>query len=184
MILTSPGYWVAPADASSVRLTLIGAGGGGGVTVNSPPFVQDTEQITNVTPGWTVAGAPGGSGGIAQQWIPISGGASYSVTIGVGGRAQTISTGTNYPDINGNPVFYPATTGVPGLPGTPSVWSGPGSPTVTASGGTAANGANMGTPGSSIPATQGLLQQKAFSYGSSGGSDGAGLPGAALIEWI
>lgn len=180
VVFTAPSTWVAPGNVHSVRLTLIGAGGGGGYPITSPPLEGDNFY----QPGWTIEGAPGGSGGLTQQWMPIVGGSSYAIGIGQGGRGSFISGGAAYPDINGNPVYYGVGIQVPALPGGNSTWSGPGSPSVISYGGTAGGAGAPGSPGGSQPASQGLLNQVAMQYGSAGGGQGTGLPGAALVEWI
>ena len=71
---TSPGTYIAPATTTAINLLVVGGGGGG--ADGHPSY----------------AGGGGGAGGlIFLEDLPVTGGASYSVTIGEGGE------GTGYP---------------------------------------------------------------------------------------
>ena len=71
---TSPGTYTAPTTTTAINLLVVGGGGGGADGV--PAY----------------AGGGGGAGGlIFLEDLPVTGGASYSVTIGEGGE------GTGYP---------------------------------------------------------------------------------------
>jgi len=185
---TTPGTWTAPSGVLGVKLTMIGGGGGGGATLAINPIEFDNSQ----QPGSIVVGGQGGSGGLNVQWVPVVGGSSYTIEIGQGGRGQFLlgAQGASYPDYNGNPVYYPGGTLVPGIPGHPTTWSGPGSPTVTAGGGSTALLGNAGygllpgTIGQNTPATQWFLAPSALQYGYGGSTSSPGGPGALLIEWI
>ena len=66
---TSPGTYIAPATTNAINLLVVGGGGGGG----------------GGHPSYT-AGAGGAGGLIYLNNLPVTGGASYSVTIGEGGE--------------------------------------------------------------------------------------------------
>ncbi len=179
--LVSPGVWTAPPGVFSVKLTLIGAGGGGSLPVSQLPIEFDNSS----QPGWTIQGIPGSSGGVNEQWVTVQGGQNYNVTIGVGGGGAIISGGGVYPNENNIPTYYPQYVVVPPSPGTPTIWSGPGSPTVVAGGGPSAPAAQAGiagNPGVNSPLSVGLGVATVYGFGA--GAEQQGGPGAALIEWI
>ena len=66
---TSTGTFVVPSNCSSVELFLVGGGGGsGGIAATT-----------------TCQSGGGGGGAVARRTIPVTPGASYTVTIGAGG---------------------------------------------------------------------------------------------------
>ena len=76
-IFTSPGTFTL-TSASAVVEYLIVAGGGGGGNRIAPPYIPIA---------WTAGG--GGGGGVLRGTATITGPATYSVTVGAGGAAQT-----------------------------------------------------------------------------------------------
>ena len=68
---TSPGTYTAPATTTAINLLVVGGGGGGG----------------DGHPSYT-AGAGGAGGLIYLNNLPVTGGATYSVTIGEGGEGK------------------------------------------------------------------------------------------------
>jgi hypothetical protein len=73
---TATGTFTAPSNCSAVRLFLVAGGGGGG-----------SARYTGGTSG---AGG-GGGGGVVVEWqlVPVTPGASYTVTIGAGGAGSS-----------------------------------------------------------------------------------------------
>jgi len=154
----APGSWTAPIGVSSVRLTMIGGGGGS----QAPRFEPGWAGENIDQPAYTVNGGIGGPGGLNQQWVPVQGGQSYSINVGVGGvgGASTFTNGAN------------------------TLWAGPSSPTVSALGGQAAQQQQIQPPGAASPASQGLAGPSVLQYGAGGVYGAPGGPGAVLIEWI
>lgn len=78
---TSTGTFTAPSNCSMVEVLLVAAGGGGGHINN-----------TGVTSCFASGGAAGGE--VIKRTLPVTPGASYTVTIGGGGAGATTATAT------------------------------------------------------------------------------------------
>lgn len=75
---TSSGSWTAPTGVSIVKVFLVGGGGGG------------AGHVTNASR--TQQGGGGGGGQVIEQYLNVTPGTSYTVTIGAGGSAGGAST--------------------------------------------------------------------------------------------
>jgi hypothetical protein len=128
---TSPGpsTWTAPPTTTMIKVTVIGGGGAGGGS-NSPT---------------TVAGAGGGGGGAAVQYLPVTGGTSYSYTVGAAGAATPAPTAPSVTSAGsgGTSSFGPVG------PVTLSATGGAGGDNAGGSGGAGGTGSG-GTAGSSL----------------------------------
>jgi hypothetical protein len=70
---TSSGTWTAPSNCTAAEVFVVGGGGGGGAVVTSS----------------IIAGGGGGGGAVVKRTVPITGGSSYTVTVGTGGTRGT-----------------------------------------------------------------------------------------------
>jgi hypothetical protein len=175
------GTFIAPNDVTGVIVEALG-GGGGGASGNH--FVS--------------RGAPGGGGGAGAipiiQYLPVTPGGSYGVTVGTGGTGgvQILNGGSN-----GNPgtvsqissiMAYGGAGGIAGVNSAPGNTGGVGGEgvfnaerlTSAGGGGGANNGVNGGVGANSMRASGGALGPGSginVQYGSGGGGGGAGLNG-------
>lgn len=78
-IFNKSGTFIVPPGVTRIRVRVWGAGGSGGNAVNSPR---------------SKAASGGGGGGLAIKIIDTTPGTSYAVTVGTGGAAVDVSTGT------------------------------------------------------------------------------------------
>ena len=76
---TSSGNWTAPTGVNAVEVLLVGGGGGSGGVGGGG--------------GTGYATGAGGGGGVRKEWISVTPGTNYTITIGSGGTAGT--TGPN-----------------------------------------------------------------------------------------
>jgi len=76
---TSSGNWTAPTGVNAVEVLLVGGGGGSGGVGGGG--------------GTGYATGAGGGGGVRKEWISVTPGTNYTITIGAGGNAGT--TGPN-----------------------------------------------------------------------------------------
>lgn len=99
VVLTFDGstVWTAPSDVSSVDYLVVGGGGGGGYggwSYFSPGEYQVGEQSQ---------GGGGGAGGLrVGSAYPVTGGTSYTITVGAGG----VGAGNNQSPPGGNRYFW------------------------------------------------------------------------------
>ena len=169
-IFTSSGTFTIPTGVTSLKVYVVGAGGGSG------GCIKQTSEC------YSAAGGGGGSGGYALQFLSgLTPGNTLSVTIGSGGTAG------------------PSTSGSGGTGGASSVASGTQSiSTITANGGgggSLGNNNSSGTGGAGGSASGGYFNFSGLKTGISGAasflnpltggvpnntySSGGGVPGVA-----
>lgn len=133
---TSTGTFTAPANVSYVEIFLVGGGGGGGSAQRAS----------------SACGGGGGGGGTVVLWrkLPVTGGTSYTVTIGAGGAG---STGFASGAVGGDTTFGSLAT----------AWGGGG-------------GGSRNESGSTVASVRGTSGGGANPSSSSGGGGGGAAP--------
>jgi len=79
---TSSGTWVAPAGVYSADFLVVGAGGGAG-------------GVYSASATYALGSGGGGGGAVKKVTLPITPGASYTITVGAKGTGGTNAAGTN-----------------------------------------------------------------------------------------
>jgi hypothetical protein len=170
-VFGSPGTFTVPAGVTSIKVTVIGGGaGGGGATFTNQGDPEGPVQI--VYPGQT-----GGAGGTGFRYLNVSPGQQFAVSLGSGGAGGVAFGGTG--GDGGTTTFGPNL--------------------VQATGGKGGNGGYSGGPLNGIPGYGSIADYGYFNVGfqigqtpkGTGGNGGngigspgiAGTAGMAVIEW-
>ena len=128
----NPSTYTAPATASAIDLLVVGAGGGGGGS----------------TPGFSAGG--GGAGGlIFLEDLPVTGGATYSITVGEGGEGGAAAgDATSHGEPGGDTTFvYSPSVNIIGEGGGGATYTGAETPQPGGSGGGIGNQSPVGPEG-------------------------------------
>eukprot|EP00048_Salpingoeca_helianthica_P024146 m.30034 g.30034 ORF g.30034 m.30034 type:complete len:1564 (-) comp9211_c1_seq1:365-5056(-) len=161
LAITASSTWTVPSNSSSfIDVLLVGGGGGGGTRH---------------------AGGGGAGGVVFQQFVPVTPGQYYVVTIGAGGAgapAQAVVAG-----ISGSPggvtsFTLPSLVGFSAFGGGAGGGGAPGGAGGSGGGGAGGNAGGSGTPGQGNSGSQGCGGASENFY-SGGGGGGAGGPAPA-----
>lgn len=133
VVYCTPGTctFTVPTPVTNITVEVFGAGGGGG----------GARSRSNVTDDACAAGGGGGGGGFTSYNFNVTGGQSYTVTVGAGGTGGSVPSGL------GNTHGANSNAGTPGVTGGSSSFTG-NSINLVATGGVGGNSASTRTSSS------------------------------------
>lgn len=86
--------FTVPAEVTRVKLTLAGGGGGGGNNLTYKLYHSSCKSSHSYYV--TVNGGTGGRGGLYIGTVTVTSGSTYSIVVGVGGKAATAGSASKF----------------------------------------------------------------------------------------